>query len=92
MLGILWLLCIVAMPEALIMTSVVFLVIVASTLMNTPLPTEVFVQSPEKLDIIERNSLKGAKFTADGKMTYDTGGHEQSDSPVEIHLNNPHTP
>ncbi len=59
------------MPEALVMTCAVMLVIVVSALMNTPIPTEAFVQSPEKLDVIERNSLKGLKFTADGKMTFD---------------------
>lgn len=76
MLGILWLLTIVAMPEALVMTSVVMLVIVISALINAPVPTEMLVQSPEKLDVIERNSLKGVKFTADGKMTIDEPGHQ----------------
>ena len=72
--GILWLLSIVAMPEALVMTGVVMLVIVVSSLMNTPIPTEAYVPSPEKLEVIERNSLKGVKFTADGKMTSDQSG------------------
>lgn len=75
--GILWLLCIVATPEALVMTGTVFLAIVVSSLINTPMPTEVFVQSPEKLEIIERNSLKGATFSADGKLIYDIDSNKR---------------
>lgn len=78
MLGILWLLIIVAMPEALVMTGVVMLVIAASALMNTPIPTEVYVQSPEKLEVLERNSLKGVSFTAEGRMTYDLTRSQKS--------------
>ena len=78
MLGILWLLIIVAMPEALVMTGVVMLVIAAGALMNTPIPTEVYVQSPEKLEVLERNSLKGVSFTAEGRMTYDLTRSQKS--------------
>jgi len=78
MLGILWLLIIVAMPEALVMTGVVMLVIATSTLLNTPIPTEVYVQSPEKLEVLERNSLKGVSFTAEGRMTYDLTRSQKS--------------
>ena len=76
--GILWLLSIVATPEALVMTGVIFLVIVITALMNTPVPTEVFVHTPEKLHVIEQNSLKGVKFTADGKMIFDEAGQYNS--------------
>lgn len=78
MLGILWLLIIVAMPEALVMTGVVMLVIATSTLLNTPIPTEVYVQSPEKLEVLERNALKGVSFTAEGRMTYDLTRSQKS--------------
>ena len=50
------------MPEALVMTGEVMLVIVVSSLMNTPIPTEAYASSPEKLAVIERISLKGVKF------------------------------
>jgi hypothetical protein len=38
---------------------------------NISRPTEAYVPSPEQLVLIERNSLKGVKFTADGKMVID---------------------
>lgn len=44
------------------MTGEVMLVIVVSSLMNTPIPTEAYASSPEKLAVIERISLKGVKF------------------------------
>ena len=78
--GVLWLLTIVAMPEALVMTCAIMLLIVVSALMNAPVPTEIFVQSPEKQQVIERNSLKGVKFTADGKMTVDADKPPNSSS------------
>ncbi len=80
--GILWLLCLVATPEALVMTGSVLLLIVTSSLINAPAPTELYVRSPEKLEVIERNSLKGTKFTADGKMVHDAESHEPSLSPT----------
>lgn len=68
---------IVAMPEALVMTGAVVLVIVVSALMNQPMPTEVYVLTPEKRAQIERNTLKGIKFTADGKMSFDEDSRQQ---------------
>jgi hypothetical protein len=38
---------------------------------NISRPTEASVPSPEQLELIERNSLKGVKYTADGKMVID---------------------
>ena len=75
--GILWLLAIVAMPESLVMTGVVFLVIVVSALMNQPVPTEVYVLTPEKKAQIERNTLRGIKFTADGKLAFGDEGQQK---------------
>lgn len=71
------------MLEALVMTGAVLLVIMVSSRMNTPVPTETFVQSPEKVEVIWRILLKGAKFTADDRMTLDT------DSPQKTSRSNP---
>ena len=49
--------------------------------MTTPVPTEVFVHTPEKQTEIDRNTLKGIKFTADGKMTFDD---EASQKPASL--------
>lgn len=77
------------MPEALVMTGVVLLVIVVSSMMNAPMPTEAYVPSPEKLDVIERNSLKGVKFTADGKMTSDQSSPQNPTSSKSLQPKQP---
>jgi hypothetical protein len=87
--GVLWLLTIVAMPEALVMTGAVMLFIVVSALMNTPIPTDAYVTPPEKLEVIERNSLKGVKFTADGKMTFDQSSPQNPSSSNSLQLKQP---
>jgi hypothetical protein len=76
MLGILLLLSLVATPEALTLTGVIFLALVISVTVSSPMPQDVFVRSPEKQAEFERNQLKGVKFTADGKMVVDPGNRQ----------------
>jgi hypothetical protein len=85
MFGILLLLSLVATPEALTLTGAVILAIVISVTIMSPMPHDVFVRSPEKQAEFERNSLKGVKFTADGKMVIDPSNQQSSptQSPIE---------
>jgi hypothetical protein len=78
MLGILLLLSLVATPEALTLTGAVLLALVISVTLSSPMPHDVFVRSPEKQAEYERNSLKGVKFTADGKMVIDSSNPQSS--------------
>jgi hypothetical protein len=78
MFGILLLLSLVATPEALTLTGGVFLALVISVTVGSPLPQDVFVRSPEKQAEFERNPLKGVKFTADGKMVIDPRNEQSS--------------
>jgi hypothetical protein len=57
MLGFLLLLSLVATPEVLTLTGVVFLALVISVAVSSPMPQDVFVRSPEKQAEIDRNSL-----------------------------------
>jgi hypothetical protein len=76
--GILLLLSLVATPEALTLTGAVLLALVISVTLSSPMPHDVFVRSPEKQAEYERNSLKGVKFTADGKMVIDSSNPQSS--------------
>ena len=78
MLGFLLLLSLVATPEVLALTGAVFLALVIGVTVSSPVPQDVFVRSPEKQAEMDRNSLRGVKFTADGKMVIDPSNSQRS--------------
>ena len=70
--AVIFILCLTATPEILALTVIVLLSISLSVTINSPVPTEVFVQTPEKQAEIARQKLSGVKFSADGKVIFET--------------------